>query len=61
MADDVPRELWIPEVPYDVADWGARPRPTYQGGPLFKDAEDEKKAAERAKETPARPPNGDLD
>lgn len=31
MADPVPAREWIPEVPFDVADWGDN-KPKYKGG-----------------------------
>lgn len=48
------REKWIPEKPFDVADWGDKPDP-WPGG-AFASEQELADATERTKDWPLDPP-----
>jgi len=53
----IPREKWIPEIPFDVAVWGDKPDPYPDG--LFENDAAFQAARERAAEKPRPEPPGD--
>lgn len=50
----IPREQWIPEIPFDVAEWGDKPDPHPEG--LFKTKKEYDEAVAEAQRRFGDPP-----